>query len=355
MKKNMKKRWTYTITIAVALLVLGTTAYANRTSLALLGFNLFLSDSVEKSLENSYKPLEGREPVNVSKTNELQKPFSVLLLGVDQRGKETGRSDTMIYTVVRPKDGAILMVSIPRDAYVDIVGKDKEDKITHAYAFGGAKMAVETVEKLFDAPVTHYAAINFAGFRDVIDAMGGISLPIEKDLVNKDPDHEHFIVKAGQDSYNGVDALNYVRYREDAGGDMSRTERHQTFLNAMMEKASSIGQWTKIPELMEIMGGNFNTDMPPSQMIDLAKAMLQSNNRTIYSHTLKGEGHRLKPGGTWYFFNDEEDLSQTKTMIQSWLNEDTAKSSLTLPDKYVSKTTKPVQSLSANQGTESSR
>ena len=186
-----------------------------------------------------------------------ENPFSLLLLGIDQRDKEIGRSDTMIYTVVRPIDGAILMVSIPRDTYTAIIGKETksgkqwEDKITHAYAFGGAKMSVETVENLFDSHIDHYATINFQGFRDVIDSMGGISLPVTEDLVNDDADHEKFVVKAGQDLYNGTDALNYVRYREDAGGDTSRAGRHQVFLNAIMNKASQVGQWTKFPDLIE--------------------------------------------------------------------------------------------------------
>ncbi|MFX3634993.1 MAG: LCP family protein [Candidatus Pristimantibacillus sp.] len=353
MKTKMNKRkWFYMISAIV--LVLGAAGYFNRGALAMLGFNWFLSDAVEARLEQTYKPIEGREPVPASSTTmEADKqPFSMLLLGVDQRGNETGRSDTMIYTVVRPKDGSILMLSIPRDTYTEIVGKDKEDKITHAYAFGGAKMALDTVEKLFDAPITHYASINFEGFRNVIDAMGGISLPIEEDLVNDDPDHEHFVVKAGQDVYNGTDALNYVRYREDAGGDMNRTERHQTFLNAMLNKASDVGQWTKIPDLVDIMGENFSTDMRPDQMIKLAQVMLQSDNRMIYSHTLKGDGHRLKAGGAWYYFADEEDLSKVQAMIDNWLDPATSKNALILPDKYVSKTTKPVGSLSAGNQTE---
>ncbi|MFF2483563.1 LCP family protein [Paenibacillus sp. NPDC058071] len=339
--------------LAVVVLLLGVIGYFNRGQLAMLGFNWFLRDKVESTLENSYKPIDGREPVPISQVKgDEDKPLAMLLLGVDQRGKEVGRSDTMIYTIVRPKDGAVLMVSIPRDTYVEIAGRGKKDKITHAYAFGGAKMSLETVESFFQSPVDHYAAINFAGFRDVIDAMGGISLPIEEDIINKDPDHEHFVVKAGQDVYNGKDALNYVRYREDAGGDMSRTKRHQTFLSAMLDKASQVGQWTKIPEFVGIMGDNFNTDLRPDQMIDLGQAMLQTGNRTIYSYTLKGEGHRLQAGGAWYFFADEQDLADVRRMIASWMDGDTRKSDLIIPEANGSvKSEKPVQSLSTGSGT----
>ena len=286
----------WTASILALLLVLGAAGYYNRTTLALWGFDLFLSNKIEKNLEDSYKPTAdslprppAAEPINYT----LAKPYSVLLLGVDARDAEQGRSDTMMFTVVRPKDGAVLMVSIPRDTYTEIIGKDRQDKINHAYAFGGAKMAVDTVENLLGNNVDYYAAVNFAGFRDLIDAMGGIPLPVKEDLVNDDADHEKFVVKAGQKKYSGKDALNYVRYREDAGGDISRTERQQSFVESIMTEASSVSSWAHIPDYVGIMGRNFATDIPPSQMISLAKAMLQNNRRAIFTHTLQGEGHRL--------------------------------------------------------------
>ncbi|MGO4347674.1 LCP family protein [Paenibacillus sp. MCAF9] len=349
MNKMNKRRWL--IAASAAVVLLGVVGFFNRGTLAMLGFDWFLEGQVKKQLEQSYKPIDGREPVPVSTINKKQDPFSILLLGIDQRGKETGRSDTMIYTVVRPNDGEMLMVSIPRDTYVDIVGKNKEDKITHAYAFGGAGMAMNTVEKFLDTPIQYYASINFEGFRNVIDTLGGISLPIEEDIVNKDADHEKFVIKAGQETYNGKDTLNYVRYREDAGGDINRTERHQIFLNLLMDKAKQMNQWSKIPELMDIMGDNFSTDMRPQQLVDLGQIMLMAKDRKIYSHSLLGDGHRLKSGGAWYYFADEEDLSKVQTMIKNWLNADTPASSLILPDKYNEDKVKDVGALSSSETT----
>lgn len=140
-----RRKWIY-LSSSVVLILLAV-VFFNRTALTMLGFDWFLQGHVEKQLEQTYKPIVGREPVPVSTIDKEQDPFSVLLLGVDQRGKEIGRSDTMIYTVVRPSDGDILMVSIPRDTYVEIVGRGREDKITHAFAFGGAGMAMDTVAK----------------------------------------------------------------------------------------------------------------------------------------------------------------------------------------------------------------
>ena len=330
--QSRKRKWL--IAIASLVLLTATTAYLNRTTLAMWGFDLLLADEIEQSLEESHKPLEGRKPKPVKEEAEAREPFSLLLMGVDQRGKEHGRSDTMIYTVVRPKDGSMLMISIPRDSDVEIVGKNRKDKINHAYAFGGAKMALETVEELFRSSVDYYATINFEGFRHVIDGMGGIALPIEEDLVNKDPNHEKFVVKAGQDLYNGQDALNYVRYREDAGGDMSRTIRHQTFIQSMLDKATGVGQWGRVPELIEIMGDNFATDLTPQEIVSLGKSMLQAGHRTIYSHTLQGEG-AIGRGGAWLYDLDEADLEKAKGWISSWLDGSIPKHELPLPDQYV--------------------
>ncbi|MFD0716146.1 LCP family protein [Paenibacillus sp. GCM10027626] len=350
--RSLPRKWKWMLSLLAIVVVAGTAGYFNRVTLATWGFDLFLKDSVKEKLNESYKPL----PTRVSKPVAYKKedPFSLLLLGVDQRDKEIGRSDTMIYSVVRPNDGAILLVSIPRDAYTEIVGKKTkkgnpwEDKIAHAFAFGGAEMAVNSVENLLDVPVNHYASINFKGFRDVIDAMGGIPLPITEDIVNKEAIHDKFVVKGGQDVYNGLDALNYVRYREDAGGDMNRTGRHQIFLNAIMNKAAEVGQWSKIPELIDIMGDNFSTDLTPDHIIDLAKSMLSSESRTIYGHTLKGDGHRKVAGGPWYFFAEEEDVAKVNEMIKAWLDPSIAKAELPLPEEYQKKNPTPVQSLSAD-------
>lgn len=345
----MKKYKKAYIISAVAVVLLAA-AYMNRSALAMVGFDWFVQGAVEDKMIETYKPVERQQkPVPVVETKPVgERPFSVLLLGVDQRDNEIGRADTMIYTVVRPSDGNMLLVSIPRDTYVDIVGSNSKDKINHSYAFGGAGMTMDTVEELFGAPVDHYASINFEGFRAAIDAMGGISLPIEEDMVNDDWGHEKFVIEGGQDLYNGTDALNYVRYREDAGGDMSRTERHQEFLSAIIDKATEMKQWNKIPELMDIMGENFSTDIPPSELIDMAQELLQADNRTMYSHTLIGHGGRLVEGGAYLYFLDEEDLAGVQTMIKNWLDADTNAASLILPPKYSEQKEKEVESLSSS-------
>jgi len=340
MRLSRKQAWAAGMIAGVALL--GLVGYLFRVQIALAAFDLFFAKRVKAQLEQSYQPIERKAPevgrnVEMSGTEPepeeaepADRPFTLLLLGSDSRGSERGRSDTMIVTVVRPADGALLFISIPRDTRVNIPGREKPDKIAHAYAYGGAGLAVETVERFLDLRIDHYASINFQGFREVIDTIGGIKLPIEKDLVNDDPDHEHFVVKAGQPFYNGVDALNYVRFREDAGGDASRAKRQQIFMRAIIDKASEVGEWRKIPELIEIMGNNFATDIPPDDLVGLAERMLKMRSHPIYSHTIAGEG-RLEDGA-WYFFADEGDAERTKAWIRAWLDADASLPELPKPD-----------------------
>ncbi|SEU08558.1 LCP family protein [Paenibacillus sp. NFR01] len=327
--KKLKKR--YIALLVLFLVVAG--GYIFRNSLAVLAFDLFLSDKVEAKLEQeSYKPLDN-EGVTVKPEPVVYKsdPFSVMLLGTDQRAEEPARSDTMIFAVVRPEDYKLLLISIPRDTYTEIIGhKDnKKDKITHAYAFGGQKMAKDTLEALLDNEIQYYATINFQGLKDAVDAIGGLPLPIQKDIVNKGKDHEKFSIEGGKSNYNGEESLNYTRYREDS--DFNRTKRQQVFIDVFANKMLSISQIGKIPELLDIMGKNFTTDMQPSMIISLAKKFMTGKDMDISSFTVMGESERIN--GIYYDIPDEEDLTEARKLIDNWMNAATPANQLIEPGK----------------------
>lgn len=319
---KLNKKWAI-IALAAGIVLIG--AFLFRKQLAIFAFDMFLSDKVEKSLDRTYKPIyDTKDTVSIE-----DDPFSVLLLGIDQRDKEVGRSDSILYTVVRPKDNRILLLSIPRDSYAEIVGKDKEDKIAHAYAFGGAKMSVESVERLLEHPVNHYAAINFKGFRDVIDALGGVELPITEDIQNRSRYHDKFLIEANKPIYTGLEALNYVRYREDS--DMNRMERNRIFLQALMERTVQLDKISHLPELLEIAGDNLDTDILPSDMISLAKMMLLKDNLPSFiSYSLDGEGKIMHD--IWYCILDEEDLDYARKLLDNWLDPEVSSTELLNPE-----------------------
>ncbi|MDG0874473.1 LCP family protein [Paenibacillus thiaminolyticus] len=307
---KFNKKWAI-IVLAAGLVLIG--GFLFRKQLAVFAFDMFLSDKVEKSLDRTYKPLyDTKDIIGID-----DDPFSLLLLGIDQRDKEVGRSDSMLYTVVRPKDNRILLLSIPRDSYAEIVGKDKQDKIAHAYAFGGAKMSVESVEQLLQHPVHHYAAINFKGFRDVVDALDGVELPITENIQNRSQYHDKFLIEANKPIYTGLEALNYVRYREDS--DMNRMERNRIFLQALMKRMVQLDKISHLPELLEIAGDNLETDILPSDMIGLAKMMLLKDNLPSFtSYSLDGEGKIMD--NIWYLILNEEELGYARELIDNWLD-----------------------------------
>ncbi|MDR9853714.1 LCP family protein [Paenibacillus sp. VCA1] len=327
----MKKRTKIYISIAVIVLLIAGSSYVFRKQLAVMAFDMFLSKRVESSLQKAYQPLESKDngPTKPAEPVVYQnKPFSVLLLGSDQRKDEPARSDTLIYAVVRPKDSKVLLISIPRDTYTEIIGKGKKDKITHAYAFGGQQMSKDTVEAFLNHDVDYYATINFQGLKDAVNALGGVELPIQKDIVNKGRDHEKFTVKANKPIYDGEEALNYVRYREDS--DFNRTKRQQVFLDAVANRMLHLNQISKIPELLDIMGDNFQTDMQPKFIIDLAKQILTGSEAQITSYTIMGEG--MKIDGIYYDKPIRKDVEKAKALIDNWENPDTPTDQLMLPN-----------------------
>lgn len=321
------------VTLAALVLLSGV---AFRKEIAVFVFDMMFARHVEQKLAKSYQPIEGKLAAQAAPRPELlratsqrnMQPFSVLLLGIDQRKQEAGRSDTIIYTVIRPRDDKALMVSIPRDTYAELVGKGRYDKINHAYAFGGKKMIIDSVSKLIDEPVHHYATINFRGFVDVVDALGGVKLPIEQDIVNKEADHEKFRIEGGKPIYSGQEALYYVRYRED--DILNRSSRNMVFLNAVLDRMTSVNHIAKIPDLIDTMGRNFATDIEPRMLIGLAKELFQADHREIYSYTIEGVGGR-KANNIWYYTPSQKDLIFVHRMIDSWMDPNTPTDQLIVP------------------------
>ncbi|WP_433748817.1 LCP family protein [Paenibacillus amylolyticus] len=311
-KKKLKKPLIITLSV---LLVLGGLGFIYQKQLVVFAFNMFASGTVKEALDDSYKPAGDKDAPVVEHTD----PFSLLLLGIDQRDNEPSRSDTIIYSVVRPEDNKVLLLSIPRDSYTEIVGRDVKSKINSAYAHGEAKMAMDTVENLLGNKVDFYAAINFNGLKDIVDAVGGVELPIKKNIENKSKAHEKLFVEANKPIYSGEEALGYVRYREDS--DFNRTMRHRIFLSAFMNRALEVKNLTKIPDVIQIAGSNFTTNMTSDFIVKFAESLYMKDSApTISNYMLKGEG--ATRSGTWYYDLSEDDLQYVRGMIASWLDPD---------------------------------
>ncbi|KXH81919.1 LCP family protein [Sporosarcina sp. HYO08] len=302
--KQMKKRkkWPW---IVLLLVFVSFGAYA-------LSFYTELSST----LKNMHSPIDREESDKRANEIELenQHPFSVLVLGVDEREGDKGRSDTMIVLTVNPKLKSTKMVSIPRDTYTEIVGYGKKDKLNHAFAFGGIEMSLASVENLLDMPIDYVAEINMEGFQDIVDAVGGIKVENAFDFTQ---DSIHF--PAGTITLNGKEALSYIRMRKgDPNGDFGRQERQKQVIQGVLHKGASFNNLLKYRGIFNALGDNVKTNMTFDEMMEVQKSYRAAAGTIDQLHFEKGHGQRMN-GRIWYYIMDEAELNQMSDELKQHL------------------------------------
>ncbi len=275
--------------------------------------NFYDSISDEKELyrqANSNQEIEGnsdkfKATLQEDSEGREEKSFTFLLVGNDSRYGEVSRSDTLMIGKYNYQKNKVLLISIPRDTYVNIPTKGNQ-KINHAYAYGGAALSSVTIENNFGVHLDKYASVNFQSFIQVVDAIGGIPMYVEKDMY-KDGGGEYGIdLKQGQQILSGHDALAYSRFRSDSRGDFGRVERQQKVLAAIAEKMKDPSIISKMTDLIDIMGENVKTDLSMdainSYLIDIAKRP----NFKVEFDTVQGKGGRGSSGAYYLYVTDEE-------------------------------------------------
>jgi len=232
-------------------------------------YSYIVYKSFKDAVVTMHEPVQRTQPVKREKPIVLEKkePFSVLMLGVDEREGDKGRSDTIIVLAVNPNDESVKMLSIPRDTRTEIIGKGKEDKINHAYAFGGVAMAMETVENFLDIPIDYYLQVNMEGFKDLVDAVGGVTVNNELAFSQNEFDYPK-----GQITLSGDEALSYTRMRyEDPRGDFGRQQRQREIIEAVIKEGMSLSSLTNFSEIFNALGNNIKTNLTFDQMIEIQK------------------------------------------------------------------------------------
>jgi LCP family protein required for cell wall assembly len=183
--------------------------------------------------------------------------MNVLLLGSDSRDPNTTagtRSDTMMLLHVDAAHKHAYVISIPRDTWVHVPrsadGRNGNSmaKINAAYAWGGPSLAVQTVEGFTGVRVDHVVVIDFAGFQQVVDALGGVDMTVDQTFTSEQPPYRTY--KAGPRHFTGTEALDYVRQRHQfADGDFTRERHQQQFLKALLDKAAGMGTLSDVGRL----------------------------------------------------------------------------------------------------------
>lgn len=211
---------------------------------------------------------------------------NILLLGVDSNGSNIDtwkgtRSDTIILMNIDPATHSVNAISIPRDSKVYLPDKYGVDKINAAHAYGGIDMAKQTIEQTLGVKIDKYICVHDEGVREVIDALGGIPIYVEKRMKYDDyAGHLHINLDKGNHVLSGQQAVGYLRFRHDGLGDIGRTQRQQWFLRGFLERLQNPQVISKIPQIVNISKKYIKTDMSLyelSQLAALAKGFDESN------------------------------------------------------------------------------
>lgn len=187
-----------------------------------------------------------------------------LVLGVDSRGEEKSRTDTMMLVSWNRDTDKIKLVSFMRDIYAEIPGYSNY-KLNTAYYLGGIQLAKDTITSMFEVPIHHYALIDFKNFESLIDilAPNGVEIDVEKDMSQ----NIGVTLTQGVQTLNGKELLGYARFRMDGEGDFGRVRRQQQVIEALKDQVFSVKSVPQLPKLVGAAQGYIATDISSSEQL----------------------------------------------------------------------------------------
>lgn len=204
----------------------------------------------------------------------LEQPFNILVLGfdestTDERGVQSSRTDTIFFLAWQPQLKKAGVFSVPRDSLVEMAGFGRE-RINMAYVYGGYQLTRETVESLLSLPVHRFMGVNFAAFRELVDLVGGVEIDVDKRMLYTDKSAGLYIdLQPGRQRLDGEKALNYVRYRRDPLGDITRVRRQQRFLSALAGELKKEITPERFFAIVRISRKYLQTDLTPGEIFVL--------------------------------------------------------------------------------------
>jgi LCP family protein required for cell wall assembly len=229
-------------------------------------------------------------------------PFNVLVLGVDERPEseeEGSRTDTIMLVRVVPESGDVKLLSVPRDLLVK-VAPGVEDRINAAYNFGGIDQTITAFEEYSGVTVDHYAIVDFEGFKDVINAMGGVEVDVQDEIPPK------FEIEDGLQTLNGKQALYYARYRGTPNGDLDRIRHQQQLVAALRSQAFDWNTVKRLPEILKVADRNVQTDLGSTDGVWLGRVLIRRGpDARMTSEQLEGAPETLENGNQVLIPDDE--------------------------------------------------
>ncbi|MBN1192422.1 MAG: LCP family protein [Coriobacteriia bacterium] len=252
---------------------------------------------------------------------EPKEPFTVLLLGQDNRpGEKVARADTIIVARIDPDNDKVWTLSIPRDTRVEIEGYGIE-KINAATFHGGPALMVDTVEEYLGIPINHYMDIDFDGFIQVVDSLGGVWIDVDTEIDDKKASsHGTYTahhIDEGYQLLDGNHALTFCRSRDFPDGDFTRMRHQQMFFKGLADQAAKFDNVLKLPGIVEDVAQYMSTDMSMSEIIEVALALKDMGGENVETATIKGEWKSP------YIWPDEENKEFLVAAMMQGLSFDT--------------------------------
>lgn len=299
-RKKPRRLWLKIPIIIVILLVLGVGAYA---------FSVY-NNAKNTVNEKMHDPVETIDTKLTKEKLKATEPLNVLLLGIDSEDDQRGRSDAIMVMQLDPITDALTIVSIPRDTRTEIVGKGIEDKINHAYAFGGAEMSVATVENFLGVDIDYYVSINMDGLVELVDELGTITISNEVAWTDSKYDFPEGIVEM-----DGQKTMSYVRMRKkDPMGDFGRTHRQRKVIEGIINEGASVGSVPKFSGMLEILGTNMSTNMDFDDMKQLFSGY-KDTRRNVSEYMISGSGQKID--GIYYLIVPDEEVQKAHDLLVS--------------------------------------
>ncbi|MBT2657258.1 LCP family protein [Bacillus sp. ISL-18] len=215
------------------------------------------SQGIKQAQGKSISNETAKQEFNGSKRGNMDK-VNILLLGIDTRGEEKSRTDTIMIAQYDPKKQTAKIISLMRDIYVDIPDH-KNYKLNTAYFLGGPELLRQTIEQNFGIDIHYYAVVDFKGFESVVDTLApnGIEMNVQKRMSK----NIGVVLHPGLQYLNGKELLGYARFRYDAQGDFGRVERQQEVLNSLKDRIISVNGVTKLPKLVGTIQPYIDTNL----------------------------------------------------------------------------------------------
>lgn len=313
-KRKKKGILLFILCLISSLLVIFSIVFADKLNLFHQTVSLITQDVGNRTAEEANEIIENAKPINV------------LLLGIDNgaygRPTEDGRSDTMLLLTVNPAQKRSQLLSIPRDTYTEIVGKNYYDKINHAYAYGQAAMAINSVEKLFDTTIDFYMEINMSGLMEFVDAVGGIEVTSPLTFEYEGREFE----EGKTELLDGESALRFARMRyDDPEGDYGRQKRQRIVIEQLAKKLMTFNSISNFEKIMNAVSNNVKTDIPIGKVIALKNSygpafdnLTQTfiEERSLLLRNSAGEQ-------VYYAYATDEELLEKTNLIREYLGEKT--------------------------------